>query len=201
MEHIGILGGSFNPVHIGHMMLASYIVQWTSLDKVWLTLSPQNPLKQPNEMMPDMQRLAMLEIATKDIENVEVCDIELSMPKPSYTINTLDLLSHRHPGKKFHLIIGSDNWNIFQQWKDYERIISDYGVIVYPRPGYPVGNIYQDGVTVIDAPESSLSSTFIRRAIRNGKDMNFFLPNGVYKYITTRKLYQNKPDTQAHTNT
>ncbi len=189
MEHIGILGGSFNPVHIGHMMLASYIVQWTSLDKVWLTLSPRNPLKEPDGLIPDMQRLAMLELAIRDLDRVEVCDIELAMPKPSYTINTLDLLSKRHPAKKFHLIIGSDNWKIFTQWKDYERIISEYGVIVYPRPGYPVSNIYQDGVTVIDAPECSLSSTFIRRAIRSGKDMNFFLPQGVYKYIVSRKLY------------
>jgi nicotinate-nucleotide adenylyltransferase len=189
MEHIGILGGSFNPVHIGHIMLASYIVQWTSLDKVWLTLSPLNPLKNPDGLIPDIQRLAMLELATKDIENVDVCDIELSMPKPSYTINSLELLSKRYPTKKFHLIIGSDNWNIFSQWKDYNQIISDYGVIVYPRPGYPVSNIYQDGVSVIDAPEISISSTFIRRSLRNGKDMNAFLPHGIYKYIVSHKLY------------
>lgn len=189
-ETIGILGGSFNPVHIGHMMLASYLVQYTAIDKVWMTLSPRNPLKQSEVFIPDLQRLAMLEIATKNVEGIGICDIELSMPRPSYTINTLDLLKRRYPHKEFRLIIGSDNWLIFEQWRDHERILSDYGVIVYPRPGYPVGNIYVDGVEVVNAPVFNVSSTFVRDAIAKGKDMNFFLPQGVYKYILAKKLYQ-----------
>ncbi len=189
-ECVGIFGGSFNPVHIGHMMLASYLVQYTSLDRVWLTLSPQNPLKQSDALIPDVQRLAMLELAVKDTDGIEICDIELSMPRPSYTINTLDLLKQRYPDKEFRLIIGSDNWNIFGKWKDHERILSDYGVIVYPRQGYPVENISVDGVEFVDAPMFTVSGTFIRDALKIGHDMNFFLPQGVYKYIMTNKLYQ-----------
>lgn len=189
-ECVGIFGGSFNPVHVGHMMLASYLVQYTSLDRVWLTLSPHNPLKQSDALIPDMQRLAMLELAVKDTDGIEICDVELSMPRPSYTINTLDLLKQRYPHKEFRLIIGSDNWNIFGKWKDHERILSDYGVIVYPRQGYPVENISVDGVEFVDAPMFTVSSTFIRDAVKNGCDMNFFLPQGVYKYIMTNKLYQ-----------
>ncbi len=189
-ELVGILGGSFNPVHIGHMMLASYLVQYTPLDKVWMTLSPRNPLKEPDLSISDMQRLAMLEIATKGIEDIGVCDIELSMPRPSYTIDTLDLLSRRYPQKQFKFIMGSDNWRIFEKWRDYERILNDYGVIVYPRPGYPIENIYVDGVDFVDAPVFNVSSSFIRSAIKNGKDMNFFLPEAVYKYIVSKKLYQ-----------
>lgn len=189
-ETVGILGGSFNPVHIGHMMLASYLVQYTPLDSVWMTLSPRNPLKQSDALIPDVQRLAMLELATKNADGIGICDIELSMPRPSYTINTLDLLKRRYPQKEFRLVIGSDNWLIFEQWHDYERILSDYGVMVYPRPGYPVSNIYVDGMEVVNAPVFNVSSTFVRNAIAKGKDMNFFLPHGVYKYILAKKLYQ-----------
>ena len=188
---VGILGGSFNPVHIGHLMLASYLRQFAGLDDVWLTLSPLNPLKShPDELIPDVQRLEMLKIATRDASHgIGVCDIELSMPRPSYTIDTLRVLSRRYPRKRFKLIIGSDNWRIFEQWKDYETILEDYGVIVYPRPGYPVPNRYEDGMEVVDAPLSSLSSTFVRSSILRGKDMTYFLPPGVYEYIKEKGIY------------
>ncbi|MCH5245128.1 MAG: nicotinate-nucleotide adenylyltransferase [Muribaculaceae bacterium] len=187
---IGILGGSFNPVHIGHVMLASYLTQFTSLDSVWLTLSPLNPLKaNSSELIPDVQRLNMLAIATKNAPGIEICDIELSMPRPSYTINTLDFLCKKYPGRQFKLIIGSDNWKIFEQWRDYRRIIDQYGVIVYPRPGYPLPSLYEDGVDVIDAPVFNISSTFIRRAVAKGFDMTFFLPSGVFDYIKKNRLY------------
>lgn len=187
---IGILGGSFNPVHIGHLMLASYLQQFAGLDEVWLTLSPLNPLKVgSDELIPDITRLKMLEIATEKAEGLNVCDYELTMPKPSYTINTLRYLAKRYPSHTFKLIIGSDNWKIFDQWKDHEAILSDFGVIVYPRPGYPVGTIYEDGVDVVNAPMADLSSTFLRKAIAKGKDMNYFLPHGVFDYIKQNNLY------------
>lgn len=187
---IGIFGGSFNPVHIGHLMLASYLQQFTSLDSVWLTLSPLNPLKAKSiELIPDVERLKMLSIATREAVGIEVCDIELSMPRPSYTINTLDYLSRRYPRRRFKLIIGSDNWKVFDKWRDYQRILDEYGVIVYPRPGYPVTNIYEDGMVYVEAPQFNLSSTFIRAAIARGRDVNYFLPHGVYKYIVENKLY------------
>ncbi len=189
METIGILGGSFNPVHIGHMILASYLVQWGYVDKVWLTLSPRNPLKDPADLLPDMKRLTMLSIAAKGAAAIDICDIELSMPRPSYTINTLDLLKERNPDCRFKLIIGSDNWRIFYKWREPQRILDDYGVIAYPRPGYPIQNEHIIGLEIVDAPMVHISSTFIRDAIAKGKNMNYFLPAGVYKYILDNKLY------------
>lgn len=187
---IGILGGSFNPVHIGHLMLASYMQQFGGFDEVWLTLSPLNPLKAgSDELIPDLMRLKMLEIATGTSKGLNVCDYELTMPKPSYTINTLRYLEKRYPRHTFKLIIGSDNWKIFDQWKDHESILSDFGVVVYPRSGYPVGTIYEDGVDVINAPMADVSSTFLRKAIARGKDMTYFLPHGVFDYIKQNKLY------------
>lgn len=187
---IGLLGGSFNPVHIGHMMLASYLQQYAGFDEVWLMLSPLNPLKvNSTELIPDVYRLKMLDMALGDTKGLRVNDIELSMPRPSYTINTLRYLSKRYPQHSFKVIIGADNWKIFQQWKDAEDILSDYGVVVYPRPGYPMGTLYDDRVEVINAPVADISSTFIRKGIARGKDMTYFLPSGVYEYIKTNRLY------------
>ncbi|MCM1164014.1 MAG: nicotinate (nicotinamide) nucleotide adenylyltransferase [Muribaculaceae bacterium] len=188
--NIGLLGGSFNPVHIGHMMLASYLKQFVGFDEVWLMLSPLNPLKiNSADLIPDIYRLKMLDIALGDTQGIRVNDIELSMPRPSYTINTLRYLSKRYPRHTFKLVIGSDNWKIFSQWKDSETILDDYGVVIYPRPGYPVGTIYDDRVEVINAPMTDVSSTFIRKSIARGKDMTYFLPAGVYEYIKTNKFY------------
>lgn len=190
-EVIGILGGSFNPVHNGHMMLASYLAQWGYVDQVWLTLSPRNPLKEkPEELLPDLKRLTMLNIATKGADKLDICDIELTMPTPTYTIDTLDVLSKRYPAKQFKLIIGSDNWAIFDKWRAAPRILSDYGVIVYPRPGYPIKERMVDGMEVVNAPTVNLSSSFVRNAVAKGRDMTYFLPPGVYKYILDHKLYQ-----------
>ena len=189
-ERIGILGGSFKPVHIGHLMIASYLVQWKIVDKVWLNLSPNNPLKDPNGLITDMKRLEMLRIACADMPGLEICDIELTMPRPSYTINTLRLLAKRYPNKRFKLIVGSDNWNAFDQWREGDEILDDYGVIVYPRPGKEVRNKYVDGMDLVQAPSIDLSSTFIRAAIAKGKDMRVYLPNGVYEYIVENQLYK-----------
>lgn len=188
---IGILGGSFNPVHIGHMMLASYLAQWGYVDQVWLTLSPRNPLKKdPGALLPDLKRLTMLNIAIKGASKIDVCDIELTMPQPSYTVATLDLLAGRFPDMRFKLIIGSDNWAIFDRWKDAQHILDTYGVIVYPRPGYPVDDRHVDGMELVDAPMVNISSTFVRNAISRGRDMEYFLPTGVHKYIVEHKLYR-----------
>ncbi len=188
-QTVGILGGSFNPVHIGHLILASFLVQWGYVDKVWLTLSPRNPLKDPSALLPDTKRLAMLNIALKGARDIDVCDIELSMPRPSYTVNTLDTLASKYPDKQFRLIIGSDNWAIFDRWRDPQRILDHYGVIVYPRDGYPVSH-HIDGMEVVKAPLVDISSTFIRNSVARGRDVSYFLPPGVFKYITDHKLYQ-----------
>ena len=143
------------------------------------------------ELIPDVSRLKMLEVALKDAEGIKVSDIELSMPRPSYTINTLRYLSKRYPRHTFRLIIGADNWKIFSQWKDSEQIIDDYGVTVYPRPGYTLSPIYDPNVDVITAaPTAEISSTWLRKALARGKDMRFFLPPGVAEYISENGLYR-----------
>lgn len=191
--NIGLLGGSFNPVHIGHLMLASYLQQFGEFDEVWLNLSPLNPLKSnPEELIPDVQRLAMLDIAIGKTNGLKVCDLELSMPRPSYTINTLRYLEKRYPRHHFKLIIGSDNWRIFDHWRGSEDILSDFGVVIYPRPSYPVGTLFVDGADVVKAPTVDISSTFIRKALAKGMDMNYFLPAGVYDYIKINGLYGTK---------
>lgn len=189
---IGIFGGSFNPVHIGHLMLASYMQQFEGFDEVWLMLSPLNPLKTgSSELIPDITRLKMLEIAVKGVDGLKVSDIELSMPRPSYTINTLRYLAKRYPRHSFRLIIGADNWKIFTQWKDSEKIIEEFGVTVYPRPGYTIPTIYDDNVDIVTiAPLAEISSTFLRKALMRGKDMRFFLPPGVEDFIRNNNLYK-----------
>lgn len=186
---IGLLGGSFNPVHNGHLMLASYLAQWGYVDSTWLLLSPRNPLKDARRLLPDMKRLAMLTLATKGAPELDICDIELSMPRPSYTINTLDLLRERYPDCRFKLIIGSDNWQIFDQWRDHQRILEDYGVIVYPRPGFEITDRHAIGLETVEAPTVDISSTFIRDAVARGRDMQFFVPPLVWKYIKDNNLY------------
>lgn len=191
-QPVGLMGGSFNPVHAGHLMVASYMAQFTPLSAVWMLLSPQNPLKEANPApaVTDVDRLRMLITATAQTPGIEVCDIELSMPKPSYTIDTLNLLERRYPRKRFRLIIGSDNWRLFRQWRNHQEIIDRFGVLVYPRPGYRLDPIYEDNVEIIHAPQCELSSTFIRDSIARGKNMASFLPAGVWDYIQARNLYR-----------
>lgn len=188
-KKIGLFGGSFDPVHSGHLMVASFIAQNSDLDEVWLNLSPCNPLKAEPRESGDEDRLTMLRRAVEGVPFLDVCSIELTMPYPSYTISTLRKLEDVYPDYDFKVIVGSDNWNLFDRWKDSDTIVKDFGVIVYPRPGYPVDNV-PEGVQVVDAPLIELSSTFIRENVKDGKDMNFFLPQSVYQYIQKRNLYR-----------
>lgn len=187
---VGIFGGSFNPIHRGHIMLAQYLSQHSQLDEVWLTLSPQNPLKVSSDLLDDNHRLAMLQLATKGVDGVEVCDIELTMPRPSYTINTLERLSQQYTDCEFRLVIGGDNWTLFDRWKDYQRIIDEYGVVIYPRPGYELKPINDKNVVVVEAPLADVSSTEIRGAIAQGENIADKLPAGVWEYIKTNNLYK-----------
>lgn len=189
MKKVAILGGSFDPVHNGHLMLASYVAQFCGVDQVWLSLSPLNPFKVDKKLGNDADRSRMLEIAVGDSEEVKFCDIELKMPRPSYMIDTLRKLKELHPDCEFTLLIGSDNLERFSDWKESGSILREFGLMVYPRPGYPIGEQAVENVRFISAPVVDVSSTFIRDAISAGKDMNFFLPTGVYTYIKEHNLY------------
>lgn len=186
---MAVLGGTFDPVHCGHLMLASYIAQFSDVDEVWLSLSPQNPFKCDRILTDDSIRRDMLEIAVGNSCNVRMCDIELSMPRPSYMIDALRCLRKRYDSCSFRLVIGSDNYDGFDRWKESDAIRREFGLIVYPRPGYPLPPRPRDNETFVDAPVMDISSTFIRDAVKMGKDMNFFLPPGVYDYIKEHNLY------------
>ncbi len=188
---VAIMGGSFNPVHVGHLMLANYIRQEYHLDCVMLLLSPLNPLKQnPENLLPDDVRYEMLRLACENVDFIEASDAELSMPRPSYTINTLRKLAEQYPDTDFKLIIGADNWLIFDKWRSADEIIRNFGVIVYPRPGYAINETKKSGVEFSQAPMFDISSTFIRQFIANGGDPAFFVPEKVREYILTHNLYK-----------
>ncbi len=194
MTRVGLLGGSFNPIHTGHMIVASYMAQYGPVDEVWFVLSPRNPLKDPASLAPDLDRLAMLRIAAAPAEGtrLKVSDIELSLPRPSYTIVTLRVLSEKYPDHRFVWITGSDTLPNLPRWKEWEKITRGYGMLIYPRPGYPIEYPLPEGVTVVEAPQVEISSTFIREAIALGKDMTYFLPDGVEAYIRSHGLYHSQ---------
>ncbi len=187
MKRIGIFGGSFNPVHNGHVALAKWLHECGYLDEVWLMLSPQNPLKTEYLGATDNQRCEMLRLACDGIDGLCPCFVEFDMPRPSYTIDTLNRLASTYSDCRFSLIIGSDNWRIFNKWRCPEQILKHFGVIVYPRPGYPVDKDETDDIIFVgDAPIFAVSSTEVRENIQDNITM---LPDKVAKYIIDNSLY------------
>lgn len=190
-QQIGIFSGSFNPIHVGHVILANFMSEFTYLDEVWLLVSPLNPLKDSDDLLDDDIRLEMTKLATEGFDRLKVSDIELHMPLPSYTIDTLTKLSEEHPDKEFTLIIGGDNWTNFSLWKEYKTLLRDYKLLIYPRLGEQIviPNELADTVKVVKAPIIEISSTFIRESIRQHKNVRAFVPQKVYDFIEERKLY------------
>ena len=187
-----VFSGSFNPIHIGHLMLANYIVEYEDFDEFWFVPSPQNPLKEQSELLSDELRLEMLRLAVDEYSGFHACDIEFSLPKPSYTIHTLNSLKNKYPERKFTLIIGADNWIIFDKWRAYQTILDNYEIRIYPRPGYDLTASklpLSPGVKALSSPIFDISSTEIRKALSEGKDMKAFLPHPVYDFIKRNKLY------------
>lgn len=187
----GIFCGSFNPIHIGHLALANYLCEYEELDEIWFMISPQNPLKRQADLLKNELRLELAKAAISEYPRFRVSDFEFSLPCPSYTANTLDKLKETYPERLFHLIIGSDNWGIFDQWKDYEHIIAEYPILIYPRPYYPVDETkpLPTGVRAVNAPLLDISSTFIRESLAAGKDMRFFLHPEVYRTLRDFSYY------------
>ncbi|MBN2615251.1 MAG: nicotinate-nucleotide adenylyltransferase [Bacteroidales bacterium] len=190
-KKIGLFFGTFNPIHNGHLILASYMSQFTDLDEVWFVVSPQNPLKQKKGLLADHHRLALVRLAVEDYPQFQVTDIEFKMPRPSYTIDTLTWLSEKYPDKAFVLISGTDVFGQFHKWKNQDQILEHYGMYVYPRPGYEMG-AYENHpkIKVFPAPHMEISSSFIRKGIKAKKEMHFWMPEKVYRYIEEMHFYE-----------
>lgn len=191
MRRIGIFGGSFNPIHNGHAIIASYIMQHGGLDQLWLMVSPQNPLKQPHEMAGELHRLRMTEMVSHRIDGVETSAFEFTMPRPSYTIDTLHALQDKFPDDEFWLVIGADNWAVWDRWRSHDEIIQQFHVLIYPRLGYEVSipDTLTDRVRVVNAPIIELSSTTVRELLSNGQSIAFYVPADVEQYIVKHQLY------------
>lgn len=190
-RQIGIYGGSFNPIHVGHAIIASYVMQHTSLDQLWLMVSPQNPLKPDGSLAGDVHRLRMAELVSRRIEGVETSAFEFTLPRPSFTIDTLRALQLKFPDCDFTLVIGADNWELFHRWKSHDEILRDFRVMVYPRRGHEVTIAPElaSRVQLVDAPLIEVSSTFIRQQLAQLHSMEFYVPHDVYEYILKNRLY------------
>ena len=193
----GLYFGSFNPIHIGHMAIANYLIEFTGLEQIWFVVSPHNPLKEKMSLLNDYQRLEMVHRAINDDPRFRASNIEFSMPKPSYTIDTLTYLKEKYPRKEFSLIMGSDNLYYIHKWKNFTELIKDYKIIVYPRPGYPMDReklhvlmTYKEQFEEVNAPLMEISSSFLRNAIKAGKDIRHFLPKDVFNYIDEMNFYK-----------
>jgi len=188
---IGLLFGSFNPIHIGHLIIANYMVEFTDLDEVWFVVSPHNPLKEKKTLLADHHRLAMARIAVEEDARFRICDIEFKMEQPSYTIRTLTYLTEKYPGKQFVLIAGTDVLPTFNKWKNYEQILENYYLYIYPRPGIMPGQlISHPHITLVDAPLMDISSSFIRNAVGQGKNVEYMLPQRVWQYLREMHFYE-----------
>lgn len=190
LRKVGIFGGSFNPIHIGHLALANYLCEFGGLDAVWFLVSPQNPLKQHDDLLDDASRLELARLAIQGYDKFYVSDFEFGLPRPSYTVHTLRALKETYPENEFHLIIGSDNWKVFNLWCEPQQIIAENKLLVYPRPGFAVdAKDLPAQVRLVKAPLLDVSSTFIRESMRKGKDIRFFLPEAVYERIKQENWY------------
>ena len=191
MATTGLYFGSFNPIHNGHLMLANYLVENSGLDALWFVISPQNPFKTKESLLPDYQRLELVNRAIEDYKKFAACDIEFSMPKPSYTIDTLTYLKEKYPKRDFALIMGTDNLEGLDRWKNYEQIINYHKIIVFPRNGCEGGALRSHpNVQIVDTPIIEVSSTFIRESIRAGKDVRFFMPERVFEYVDEMNFWR-----------
>ena len=192
--NIGLFFGSFNPIHIGHLIIANTMATTTDLDQVWFVVSPQNPFKKATSLLHAFDRFDMVQQAIADNSRLRATDIEFSMPKPSYTIDTLARLGEKFPQHTFRLIMGEDNLTQFVNWKNYQQILDGYGLYVYPRPGvagaYANNLRHHDRVQLVDAPLLDISATFIRDAIRAERSIRYMVPDVVEEVIRRKKFYR-----------
>lgn len=189
----GIFGGSFNPIHCGHVALARQLLVKARLDEIWFMVSPQNPLKQAAGLLPDAKRLEMVKVALESERGLVACDYEMHMPRPSYTLSTLSSLRRDFPDRRFCLLMGADNWLCFDQWRGGDEILSMADVVIYPRRGFHVDpESLPSGVRIVETPLLDVSSTMIRDYISQGKSIHGLVPESVERIIVAESLYIDK---------
>lgn len=194
MKKIGLFFGSFNPIHIGHLILANYILENSDMDELWFVVSPQNPFKDKKSLLTDHNRLDMVQLAVKNYPKMRASNVEFSLPKPSYTIDTLTYLKEKYPNYSFALIMGEDNLDSLPKWKNAEKLMSDYQIIVYPRTfeGEKKDSEYlqHENISIVNAPIIELSATEIRNMIKGGKNVRPMLPPEVFEYLDGSSFYK-----------
>ena len=192
-QNIGLYFGSFNPIHYGHLMIANYMVSNTDLDQVWFVVSPCNPLKNKQTLLDERQRLTMVKIAIDDNPTLRASNIEFKLPQPSYTTHTLAYLSEEYPQKKFSLIMGADNLETLEKWKNYQHILDNYAIYVYPRPQANIDKWLDfQTIYITNAPMMDISSSFIRKQISEGKSIKYMTPDPVITYIEEMHFYKKR---------
>ncbi len=188
--NIGLYFGSFNPIHTGHLILASYVYEETPLDKIWFVLSPQNPFKDEKNLLNEYDRLHLANLAIEEDSRFRASDIEFGLPKPSYTVHTLTYLEEKFPYEKFSIIMGSDSYQNLTHWKNYQHILAYYPIIVYMRPGFDVTPIEGSQTTILEAPLLDISATRIRQMIKSGKSVRYMVPDAVQEDIERNNYYK-----------
>ena len=187
---IGLFFGSFNPIHIGHLAIANYMLEFTDLEKIWFVISPHNPLKSKRSLLPDYHRYEMVYKAIEDDFDMNAIDIEFKMPQPSYTIDTLVRLKEKYPHHHFVVIMGGDSLESIQKWKNYKTLLNEYQIYVYKRPQAAVPETIHPHIKLFDAPQMDISASFIRNAVKSGKNIRYFLPAKVWDYIKEMHFYE-----------
>lgn len=187
---VGLFFGSFNPIHIGHLIISNHILNETLIQKIWLIVSPQNPFKKSDSLLNEHDRLQLVRLAIQEDNRLKASDIEVGLPKPSYTSNTLAYLSEKYPEHHFSIIMGSDSYQNLDKWKNFESIVSTYQLIVYKREGFEIQNRFGNQTIFLDAPVIQISATQIRNYIKEGKSIRYLVPEIVREEIETRKLYK-----------
>lgn len=194
MKKIGLFFGSFNPIHIGHLILANYILENSDMEELWFVVSPQNPFKEKKTLLKDHNRLDMVQLAVKNYPNMRASNVEFSLPQPSYTIDTLTYLHEKYPDHSFSLIMGEDNLDGLHKWKNSETLIKNHHIIVYPRvfAGEKKDSEYlqHENISIIKAPVIELSATEIRNMIKEGKNVRPMLPPEVFDYLDGSSFYK-----------
>jgi nicotinate-nucleotide adenylyltransferase len=191
MPKVGLFFGSFNPVHVGHMIIANFMATQTGLEEVWMVVSPHNPLKPKKTLARDHDRLHLVRLAIGDNPKLKASDVEFGLPQPSYTVDTLSYLKEKYPTRQFALIMGGDNLATLHKWKNYELLLRDHEIFVYQRPSHDLGDLQQHpSIKIVEAPLMQISASYIRNCLKAGQSVQYLVPDAVYRYLEEVAVYR-----------